>query len=121
MKKSRNIRGLLLASYCIPFAFLAVSGDAFHGTMFFYAVMVAGILLLCRAAFKTNNVPVIYLGNALSFASSCLAAKLSGLEAMGAYFKPFTAYSLIVALSAFSVIAHTMAVLANWAKNKKRR
>ena len=62
-------------------------------------------------ALETNNVAVLYIGNILSFISSYVVAKLCGLEPMGQYFKPFTSYSLIVAISVFVFIVHTIIVL----------
>ena len=111
MKKQWTIRALLLIVYCVPFAFLSVNGDATYGTMLFYGVMIAGFALLCWGALKTNNVAVLYIGNGLSFLSSYTAGKLSGLEPMGHYFKPFTAHSLIVVISVVVLIVHTIIVL----------
>ena len=121
MKKSNIIRVLLLMGYCIPFAFLCVHGDAASGTMLFYGTMIAGFALLCWGALKTNNVPVLYLGNALSFASSYAAAKLTGLAPMGEYFKPFTSYSLIVAISVVVLIVHSIIVLVYTRKKQANR
>ena len=118
MKKTWIIRALLLIAYCIPFAFLSVNGDATSGTMLFYGVMIAGFALLCWGALKTNNVAVLYIGNVLSFISSYAVAKLSGLEPMGHYFKPFTSHSLIVAISVVTLIAHTIIVLIYRAKKR---
>ena len=84
--------------------------------MLFYGVMIAGFALLCWGALKTNNVPVIYIGNVLSFSSSYAVAKLSGLELMGHYFKPFTPYGLIIAISVVAIIVHTIIVLIYKAK-----
>ena len=118
MKKSWIIRALLLIAYCVPFAFLSVNGDATSGTMLFYAVMIVGFALLCWGALKTNNVAVLYIGNVLSFVSSYAVAKLSGLEPMGHYFKPFTSHSLIVAISVVVLIVHTIIVLIYRTKKK---
>ena len=120
MKKTWIIRALLLIAYCIPFAFLSVNGDATSGTMLFYGVMIAGFALLCWGALKTNNVAVLYMGNALSFVSSYAVAKLSGLEPMGHYFKPFTSYSLIVAISVVVLILHTIIVLIYRVKKREK-
>ena len=108
IKNTWIIRALLLIVYCVPFAFLSVNGDATSGTMLFYGVMIAGFALLCWGALKTNNVAVIYIGNVLSFISSYAVAKLSGLEPMGYYFKPFTSHSLIVAISVVILIVYTI-------------
>lgn len=118
MKKGRIIRASLLIAYCVPFAFLAVNGDAASGTMLFYGVMIAGFALLCWGALKTNNAAVLYIGNVLSFVSSCAAARLSGLEPMGYYFKPFTSHSLIVAISVAVLIVHSIIVLIYGAKQR---
>ena len=118
MKKTWIIRALLLIAYCVPFAFLSVNGDATSGTMLVYGVMIAGFALLCWGALKTNNFAVLYIGNVLSFASSYAVAKLTGLEPMGRYFKPFTSYGLIIAISVVAIIVHTIIVLIYKAKKK---
>ena len=62
--------------------------------------------------------PVRYKRNKLSFASSYAVAKLTGLEPMGHYFKPFTSYGLIIAISVVAIIVHTIIVLIYKAKKK---
>lgn len=109
--KTTLFKILLLLAYCVPFSFLSVNGDANSGTMLFYAVMIAGLSLLCWGAIKTNNVPILYIGNAVSFVSSYGVAKLSGLEPMGHYFKPFTSYGMIIAISVVAIIIQTVIVL----------
>ena len=111
MKKTWTIRVLLLIAYCIPFAFLSVNADVTSGTMLYYDIMIAGFSLLCWGALKTNNIAVLYIGNVLSFASSYAVAKLFGLEPLGHYFKPFTSYGLIIAISVVVIIVHTIIVL----------
>ena len=111
MKKTTLIRILLLIAYCVPFAFLSVNGDATSGTMLFCGVMIAGFALLCLIAIKTNNVPILYIGNVISLASSYGVAKLTGLEPMGHYFKPFTSYGLIIVISVVAIIIQTVIVL----------
>ena len=118
MKKAWVVKILMLIAYCVPFAFLAVNGDATSGTLLFYGVMVAGFVFLLCGALKTNNIAVLYLGNLLSFASSCAVAKLSGLAQMGHYFKPFTSQSLIVTISIAAIVVQTIIVLI-YAKKKR--
>ena len=110
MKKTWIWRVCLLIAYCVPFSFLCVNGDASSGTMMYYGVMIAGLALLCWGALKTNNVPVLYVGNALSLASSYAVAKLTGLDPMGCYFKPFTAYSLIVTISVVALVVQSIII-----------
>lgn len=117
--KTWALRLALLLLYCVPFAFLSVNGDATSRTMIFYVLLVVGFTGLCWGALKTNNIPIIYIGNVLSFVSSYIVAKLSGLDPMGYYFKPFTVYSLIVALSIVAVICQTIPVLVHIARKKK--
>ena len=117
--KSWTLRLALLLLYCIPFAFLSINGDAVSRTMIFYVLMVIGFAGLCWGALKTNNIPIIYIGNVLSFVSSYIVAKVSGLDSMGYYFKPFTAYSLIVALSIVAVICQSIPVLVHMVRKKK--
>ena len=118
MKKQGFIRACLVIAYCVPFSFLCVNGDASSGTMVYYGVMIAGFALLCWAALRTDNVAVLYIGNGLSLASSYAVAKLTGLDLMGYYFKPFTAYSLIVIISAAAFVVQTIAVLS-YARRKR--
>ena len=113
MKKNWILRTCLLIAYCVPFSFLSVNGDASSGTMMYYGGMIAGFALLCWGAIKTNNVPVLYAGNALSLASSYAVAKLTGLDPMGYYFKPFTAYSLMVTISVVALMAQTVIVMCH--------
>lgn len=117
MKKDWIIRILLLLGYCIQFAFLSVNGDGAYGTMVFYVLMILGFVLLCWGALKTNNIGSIYVGNILSFISSYGFAKISGMESMGYYFKPFTSYSLMVAISIIVLVIHTILILIYKRKN----
>ena len=110
---------MLLMAYCIPFAFLAVNGDATSGTMLFYGVMAAGLAALCWCALKTNNIGVLYAGNALCYASSRLFAVLTGLGPMEAHFKPFTSYTMMTLVSVLAVIIQSMAAIAFAVRRKK--
>ena len=118
--KKWAIRAVLLLLYCIPFAFLSVNGDAQSRTMLFYVLMAIGFAGLCIMSLKTNNIPIIYVGNILSFASSFMVGKLSGLEPMGYYFKPFTSYILIVVISILATILQSVLVLSVKRKQKRK-
>lgn len=119
MKKTGLVRILLLIAYCVPYVFLSVNGDAISGTMLFYGAMVIGFSLLCWTAIKTKNIAVLFVGNVISFVSSYVFAKLTGLEPMGQYFKPFTSYALIVAISIVAIIIQTVIVLIYVTKKKR--
>lgn len=118
MKNRRLIRICLLITHCVPFSFLSVNGDASSGTMVYYGVMIAGFALLCWGTPKTHNVPILYIGNAVSLISSYAVAKLSNLDPMGYYFKPLTAYSLMVTISVVALIVQTCIVL-RYARRKR--
>ncbi|ELU5588342.1 hypothetical protein SCB17_002828 [Clostridium perfringens] len=119
MRKTWVIRILLLIGYCVPFVFLSVNADATFGTMMLYGVMIASFSLLCLVALKTNNIAILYIGNALSFASSYTFAKLFRLELMEHYFKPFTSHSLILIISIFIIIFYTIIILIYIEKKKQ--
>lgn len=119
MKNKPISKIALLLGYCVPFAFFAVNGDAAWGSMAFYAVMVVGFAALCWDALRINAIPIIYIGNAISCLSSHLTARLYGLEPMGYYFKPFTSYSLITAISIAVVLIQTIPVLVHMKKHRK--
>ena len=98
-----------------------MNGDAAFGTILFYGVMIVGFAILYLEALKTNNVAVLYIGNILSFISFYEVAELHGLESMGQYFKPFTSYSLIVALSIVAIVCQTIPVLYTCRKKKMNK
>ncbi len=106
-------KALLLIFFCIPFSYLCVMGDAKFGTMAFYGVMIAGFALLCIGALKTRNIAILYIGNVLSFFSSLFFVKVSGLNSMDWYFKPFTADSLMIFISVSALLVQTAIVLIN--------
>lgn len=120
MKKLWIIKLMMLFLYCIPFAFLAINGDANSGTMSFYGLMIVSFILLCWIALKTRNISIIFIGNILSSVSSYVIAKLSGLKPLGEYFKPFTSYNLIIAVSVVSILIHTIIVLIYLSKCKTK-
>ena len=101
---------LLLLAYAIPYAYLALWGDAVHGTMLLYLLMAAAFFLLCKAAAKLRSLPVILFGNLLSTAVSCLCLVMLGPKDMAAYFKPFTGWSLLLTVSAVAAGAQMIYV-----------
>ena len=102
---------LILAACCIPYAFLALYGDAAYGTMAFYAIMIAAFSIIGRASIRSKNIFLLYIGDLFSCGVSLTAAWLFGLNNMNWYFKPFTAVSLIVAVSALTVLIHSIFVI----------
>lgn len=93
------IRLFILIAYCIPYAFLAIYGDAIYRTMLLYGVMAVAFFVLYRLCIRSHNVVVFFIGNILSLLVSLLIARLTHLEKMEWYFKPFTSQSLLLTIS----------------------
>ena len=74
-------------------------GDAMHGTMLYYGVMIAALWLLFRAALRLEAGRLILWGNLLSFGMSLAALRTSSLEERAWYFKPFTPLGLIALIA----------------------
>ena len=110
MEKKWLIRILLLLAYCVPYAFLSINGDANSGIMIFYGVMVVAFFLLCFVSIKTKNIAIIFIGNIFSFVFSYICVMLGDLEAKAWYFKPFTAQSLLIAISIAATIMQMIVV-----------
>ena len=118
-KNSFVLKILLLAAYCVPYSFLAVNGDGTSGTMMFYGVMIAALIVLCMLSIKTRNAWIVIVGSILSGVSSYLTASLSGLEPMGHYFKPFTSHGLITTVSVIAFVIQTAIALICMSKQRK--
>ena len=95
MKKSL-IRLFLIFGYCIPFVFLAMNEDATVGTLWFYLFMIIGFGALCYGCAKTKNLWIVFVGDILSFVSSCIFAWNFQTEKWEYYFKPFLPNQLII-------------------------
>ena len=107
-------RWMLLAGYCVPYAYLAIWGDALHGTVLFYALMVTALFLLCRG----SEMHTVLLGNLLSLVASGLCLAAFGPADMAVYFKPFTAWSLMLVIS---LTAAAVQVGYSWRKTNGRK
>lgn len=97
-------RPLLIAACCVPYAFLCLWGDVTHGTMLLYLPCIAVCLLLMTRSRRIS--PALFAGHALSFLSSCLCLQLFRTERWQWYFKPFSAFQLIAALSLGALAVH---------------
>ena len=120
-KNSFLLKILLLVAYCVPYSFLAVNGDGTSGTMMFYVVMIAALIVLCTLSIKTRNAWIVIVGSILSGVSSYLTASLSGLEPMGHYFKPFTSHGLITTVSVIAFAVQAVIVLIYLSKQHKAK
>ena len=97
--KRKLICMCLLALYCVPWTYLALWGDATHGTMLLYALMIVMHAVLCFAAIRTRHAWIAAVGSALSGAVSLMCVKYGPLVEMSYSFKPFTAVHLTAAVS----------------------
>ncbi len=103
---------------CVPYAFLALWGQAERGTLGLYALFLAGmaaILLLCRG----KDAFLAMLGaDALSCLASCLCVFLFRKEGWDACFRPMTPLSLVFSLF---LLALLLQLIAWRAIGRKRR
>ena len=115
MKRSKWISALLFAAYSVPYAYLAVAGDALWGTMGLFGVMAVALTLLSVISIRTRRMRVMIFGNAMSLLVSNAVAWWTKTDAMGAYFKPFTFHSWmrIIFCVAF-VIQLIVHLIARW-------
>ena len=92
--------------YCVPWAYLALWGDAAHGTVWLYALMAAAFFLLCRG----SDLRGVLLGNLLSLMASGLCLWAFGPADATGYFKPLTAWSLMLVVSAVAAAVQAIYV-----------
>ena len=89
------VGGLLLA-YCVPYYFFGAYGDAVSGTVLYYALMLLAFALFAVLSRRAHCTFVAFAGPLLSLISSHACVSISGLEEMNWYFKPFSAYRIII-------------------------
>ena len=108
--------GGLLLGYGVPFAFLAMYGDAAFGTMWLYGLLIAGMGFLCWGTVKMRSFLALILGNLLSalVSAACVAAFLKPDWAW--YFKPLTPQSMLVLISAGAFAVQLIVWLLNTRK-----
>ena len=85
----------MMLAYGVPWVYLALLGDVAHGTVLLYGVMAGVFFLLCWG----SDLRGVLLGNLLSLAMSSLCLGAFGPPDAAGYFKPFTAWSLLVVIS----------------------
>lgn len=115
------MRGLLLAGYCIPYAFLAMYGDAMHGTMLLYLPLLAGFGGLCFLGIKCSELPVLILGNLVSWGVSYGFLQRYRTEWWSWYFKPFAAGDFLLAISIAAFLVQMLCCLHAYRKRKAEK
>ena len=114
-------RVLLLLLYSVPYAFLAIYGDAQWGSLWLYLPMIVGFTVLAIIAHVTKNEVIVIVGNVLSVISSYTALAVSGIGAMSWYFKPVTTHILIGLLSAVAMGAQFPTAIVRINKRRTMR
>ena len=117
--KRTLIRIFLILGYCIPFVFLAMNEDVTCGTLWLYLVMIIGFGLLCYVSTKSKNTWIVFVGNFISFASSCIFTYYLKTEKWGWYFKPFTPFQSIMFETVILFIIQIVFVICNTNKSKE--
>ena len=97
-------RFLRAALCCVPYAFLCLYGDVTYDTLLQYLIIVPAVLWLIRTS--DAALPRILSGHALSFLASCLCLHLFHTERWRWYFKPFSAFQTLAALSLAALAVH---------------
>ena len=97
-------RFLRAALCCVPYAFFCLWGDVTYDTLLQYLIIVPAVLWLIRTPGAT--LPRILLGHTLSFAASLVCLHLFRTERWRWYFKPFSAFQTLAALSLAALIIH---------------
>ena len=106
--KGKGLKIVVFLIYCVPFPFLAAWGDAMHGTMLLYGLMITAYFFMGMLCRKTKNELLMIIGGITGGALSLAAGKFTGLQTMDHYFKPFTALSLIAVLSACEFVINSL-------------
>ena len=109
--KDRIAKLLLLLLYCVPFVFLAMNEDVVYGTCWFYLVMIVSFVCLSYLCAKTKNLSILYIGNILSFISTCIFAWIFQTPKWEYYFKPFLPNQLILFETIVAVVIQGIIVL----------
>lgn len=94
---------LILLGYSVPYAFLLMYGDAKFHTMWLYLPMFVGMPLLSLFAVKTNHIFTLLLGNVWSLFSSYLFIMQYQTERWVWYFKPFSMFGFLKAVSVLAL------------------
>ena len=113
-------RIILLFLYCTPFVFLAMNEDATVGSLWFYLVMIIGFGILCYASLLAKSSWIVFVGNILSFISSCIFAWYFQTPKWEYYFKPFLPNTLIIFETVIAFLIQ-IAFVIHYARKKQRR
>lgn len=117
--KGNFLKIFLLLVYCVPFVFLAMNEDAVFGTCWFYLVMIVVFGVLAYLCVKTKNVLMLYVGNGLSFVSSCFFAWNFQTPKWEYYFKPFLPNQLIIFETIVAIVLQSIIVICIVGKNRE--
>ncbi len=117
--KGWTVKIIMLLAYCVPYAYLAMYGDATYGTMIFYGFMVVCLGVLCHIAIKTKNRAVLIVGNILSLTSSYFLISKNQDEIWEWYFKPFTPFGLLLLITIIALVVQAAFLLHSKRQRKE--
>ena len=104
---------LLWLGYCVPYAFLALYGDAVFGSVWGYVLLLGAAVVYSRLVRETSG-RLFWWGNALSAVVSILCTWLVCGSRMNYYFKPFGAAGWVMVLSAVSLVIQWLVRKKEW-------
>jgi hypothetical protein len=110
MKKT-VITLLLICLLSFPYVFFAMYLDFSKGSMLGYGIMVGMSLILGYTTRFSAALPVLVIGNLLSFTISYyLNTSMAGSEKWGWYFKPLTSQQLLILVSILNLIPQIIGI-----------
>ena len=108
--KRRNLS--ILLAYGVPWAFLALFGDAVYRWAWHYVLIFACMAMLAWLGVKTGG--ILLAGNALSLSVSLLCVHVLGFAEQDYYFKPFGAFGWTVILALASALVQWLIWKKQW-------
>ena len=118
-QKPLSVRPTLLG-HAVPYAFLAMYGDAAGRTLWLYVPLLVCPALLCVLAVKVRLLFLLPTGAVLSFLSSDLFLTHLRTELWSWYFKPFSPLGFLVLLSAAVLLGQAAQACLLKARSKRR-
>lgn len=119
MKK--KVTGILIVIlYCFPFVYFSMHQDFANRSMLGYLMMIVMTSLLAFFGKLFDHTISFLIGNLLSaIISLYFTSKMMGIEGWSYYFKPLSAYQLVIFVSLLNLIPQFFAMkLAKMIKNK---
>lgn len=117
----KKVTGILIVIlYCFPFVYFSMHQDFVNGSMLGYLMMIVMTSLLAFFGKLFSHSIFLMIGNLLSaIISLYFTSKMMGIEGWSYYFKPLSAYQLVIFVSLLNLIPQFFAMwIAKIIQNK---